>query len=173
MNNILDQFKFYYNQAMYTQQYKFEKKITKKEYDELVTDELVRNIPIYDVVNRRYAAFSSLPEAIKYREKDPKGNGKYFTQASVAANGDFKYLLYLFRLCGSGINYIPNVGNVAPWGTHGFGNFWIVDAIRAGYYRYPSWIAQLPEKKFCDVKGYMLPMISGGMYNFIKDGVAK
>ena len=163
---MLEQFKHYYKIAQKMQHIKFEgntKGFTKND----VGDDLAWNVPIYDVVNRRYAAFSSFTEAIYYKEKDPKGNGKYFTTATVPKDIHFATMCYLFRLCGSGINYVPNIGGGPPWGTHGFGNFWIVDAIRNGYYRRKSWIEQLPEKKFCDVKGYMLPMISGGMYEFI------
>ena len=170
---MVEQFIKYYEMAHATQQYKFEKTIDYDEFIHRVPDPLIRNVPIYDVVQRRYAAFSSFPEALRYGERDPKGNGKFFTSASVGRSEDFKYLLYLFRLCGSGINYIPRDAASAPWGTHGFGNFWLVDAIRKGYYRYDGWINQLPEKKFCDVKGYMLPLIKGGIYDYINDGVAK
>lgn len=166
---MLEEFKFYYNQAKLTQQYKFEKTITRDEYDTHVVDPLVRNIPIYDVVNRRYAAFSSFPEAIVKKHGDPKGNGRYFCANTVPHDEHLASLLYLFRLTGSGINYIPNTEN-SPWGTHGFGNCWLVECIRSGRYRRNSWLDQLPDSNFCDVKGYMLPMISGGMYNFIKSG---
>lgn len=168
---MVELFKEYYELARATQQYKFEKTITEDEYNSRVDDALVRNVPIYDVVNRKYAAFSSFPEAIVKKHKDPKGNGRYFKANTVPHNQHLASLLYLFRLCGSGINYIPNVEG-EPWGTHGFGNFWVVDCIRSGRYRRHSWLDQLPESKFCDVKGYMLPMISGGMYNFIKSGKA-
>ena len=76
--------------------------------EEDVNDDLIWNVPIYDVVNRRYAAFSSLLEAINEKEKDPKGNGVLFKNSHLS-DFDFTALCYLFRLCGSGINYIPKV----------------------------------------------------------------
>ena len=71
---MLDQFKDYYNKAHKMQQLKFQG-FNWKEQD--VDDDLVWKIPIYDVVNRRFAAFSSLLEAIKAKE-DPKNNSVYF-----------------------------------------------------------------------------------------------
>jgi hypothetical protein len=133
--------------------------------EEQIDDDLIWNVPIYDVVNRRYAAFSSLPEALFKKQKDPKGNGNHFVAASIS-KADFSYLCYLFRLCGSGINYKPKTGET-PWNTHGFGNFFIVDLIRKGYYRSYQWIDMVPEKGFCDVKGYLLPMIKQGLRWFI------
>ncbi|MFY8160585.1 MAG: hypothetical protein ACOVNU_04595 [Candidatus Kapaibacteriota bacterium] len=132
-----------------------------------VDDDLVWNIPIYDVVNRKYAAFSSLLEAIKKQENDPKGNGKYFIKSKEIKNIDFITLCYLFRLCGSGINYVPKKD--LPFNTHGFGNFWIVDLLKDGITDSYIWIDNLPDNKFCDVKGYLLPMIKGGLNNFIKN----
>ena len=163
--NLLDKFRDYFKQAHATQQYKFERTITEDEYDWIVKDPLIRNIPIYDVVNRRYAAFSSFPEAIRYGNKDPKGNGHYYNGNTVTTDG-FVIMCYLFRLCGSGINYTPKIGN-DPKGSHGFGNFWIDKLIRQGYNMPESWFRMIPENKFCDVKGYLLPMIKGGLRGFI------
>lgn len=162
MNN-LDNFLQYYQKAKKMQELKFEN-IQWNESD--VNDDLVWNIPIYDVVNRKYAAFSSLLEAIKKQENDPKGNGKYFIKSKEIKNIDFIALCYLFRLCGSGINYIPKKD--LPFNTHGFGNFWIVDLLKDGITDSNIWIDNLPDNKFCDVKGYLLPMIKGGLNNFIK-----
>lgn len=163
MNN-LDNFLQYYQKAKKMQELKFEN-IQWSESD--VNDDLVWNIPIYDVVNRKYAAFSSLLEAIKKQENDPKGNGKYFIKSKEIKNIDFITLCYLFRLCGSGINYVPKKD--LPFNTHGFGNFWIVDLLKDGITNSYVWIDNLPDNKFCDVKGYLLPMIKGGLNNFIKN----
>lgn len=163
MNN-LDNFLQYYQKAKKMQELKFEN-IQWSESD--VNDDLVWNIPIYDVVNRKYAAFSSLLEAIKKQENDPKGNGKYFIKSKEIKNIDFITLCYLFRLCGSGINYVPKKD--LPFNTHGFGNFWIVDLLKDGITDSYIWIDNLPDNKFCDVKGYLLPMIKGGLNNFIKN----
>jgi hypothetical protein len=162
MNN-LDNFLQYYKKAKKMQELKFEN-IQWNESD--IDDDLVWNIPIYDVVNRKYAAFSSLLEAIKKQENDPKGNGKYFIKSKEIKNIDFITLCYLFRLCGSGINYVPKKD--LPFNTHGFGNFWIVDLLKDGITDSYIWIDNLPDNKFCDVKGYLLPMIKGGLNNFIK-----
>lgn len=163
---MLKQFIDYYGKAKKMQEYKFQG-VNWTEED--VNDDLVWNIPIYDVVNRRFAAFSSFLEAIKNQE-DPKGNNKYFRQASDnISEFDFMFLSYLFRLCGSGINYIPKKSSEdVPFNTHGFGNFWVVDQLVQSKYTKEDWLANLPEKGFCDVKGYLLPMIKGGLYNFIK-----
>lgn len=158
INTFLD----YYNKAKMMQGLKFEG-ASYTESD--INDDLIWNIPIYDVVNRRYAAFSSLLEALVYKEKDPKGNGIYFWKHNVLKN-DFIDLCYLFRLCGSGINYKPKTSK-EPWGSHGFGNFWIVDMLRNDITNRSEWIHFIPEKNFCDVKGYLLPMIPGGLRNFI------
>tara|TARA_R110002126_G_scaffold177088_1_gene325911 strand:- start:80 stop:997 length:918 start_codon:yes stop_codon:yes gene_type:complete len=165
---MLDQFIDYYYKAKKMQETKFQG-ITWTESQ--VDDDLVWNIPIYDVVNRRYAAFSSFLEAVRKGVDDPKNNGKYFLGANdKIKSSDFMYLCYMFRLCGSGINYKPKPkGQDEPFGTHGFGNFWIVDDLVKQKYTRDEWLASMPEKKFCDVKGYLLPMIKGGLYPFIQD----
>ena len=160
---MIDQFLDYYSKAKKMQELKFEGKFWTEEE---VNDDLVWNIPIYDVVNRKYAAFSSLLEAIKKQEDDPKENGIYFTKSKNIEDIDFITLCYLFRLCGSGINYKPK--EHLPFGTHGFGNFWVVDHLSKGETEFEYWIDNIPDKGFCDVKGYLLPMIKGGLNNFIK-----
>jgi len=167
---MLKQFIDYYGKAKMMQELKFEgKHWTAKD----VNDDLVWNVPIYDVVNRRYAAFSSLLEAIVKGEYDVKGNGKYFKHCySNISKEDFIYLCYMFRLCGSGINYKPKkVDQQEPFGTHGFGNFWIVGDLQNNKFTKEEWKRSMPESKFCDVKGYLLPMIKGGLYNFIQNDV--
>lgn len=160
---MLEEFISYYGKAKKMQELKFEGK-TWNESD--VNDDLVWNIPIYDVVNRKYAAFSSLLEAVKKQENDPKNNGIYFEKSKLIFDSDFVMLCYLFRLCGSGINYKPKQD--LPFGSHGFGNFWIVDLLTKGIITQEEWIDNIPDKGFCDVKGYLLPMIKGGLNNFIK-----
>lgn len=164
---MLEVFKTYYSKAKMMQELKYQGfNWTKEDID----DDLIWNVPIYDVVNRRYAAFSSLLEAVKLKDKDPKGNGIYFNNlGDRMTDENFIKLSYLFRLCGSGINYKPKNENNDPFGTHGFGNFWVVEELRKGFSWYDDWILQnvIPENKFCDVKGYLLPMISGGLRKFI------
>jgi len=162
---MLDNFKQYYSKAKMMQELKFQGG-NWSESD--IADDLIWNVPIYDVVNRRFAAFSSLPEAIIYKENDPKGNGVYFSQlGDRLTDQNFVKMCYLFRLCGSGINYIPKKENESPFGTHGFGNFWVVDELYRGWTYAEDWINFIPEKGFCDVKGYLLPMISGGLRKYI------
>lgn len=162
---MLENFTNYYEKARKMQHINFEgndKGYTEQDVD----DPLVWHIPIYDVVNRRFAAFSSLPEALHYKSKDPKGNGKHYEAASVS-HYDFLYMCYLFRLAGSGINYIPS-SNDDPMGSHGFGNFWIDKLLRKGYYKRKTWVDMMPDSKFADSKGYMLPLIKGGIKSFVQ-----
>jgi hypothetical protein len=164
---MIDQFLDYYSKAKKMQELKFEGG-TWTEED--INDDLVWNIPIYDVVNRKYAAFSSLLEAINKKSDDPKGNGIYFEKLNIDSIHFIK-LCYLFRLCGSGINYVPKTNE--PWKTHGFGNFWVIDFLRHGKTDSNEWIEYVPDKKFCDVKGYLLPMVKGGLKNFIEKNSIK
>ena len=159
---MIDKFKDYYKKAKLMQQLLYQGYNHTKEE---VGDDLIWHVPIYDVINRRFAAFSSFLEAVKFKESDPKGNGKYFT--SFVKNIDFITLCYLFRLCGSGINYKPKTDE--PFGSHGFGNFWIVKCIADGFTKRGDWIQFLPDKKFSDSKGYLLPMIKKGLNEFIKN----
>lgn len=158
----------YYEKAKKMQELKFEKG-TWSESD--VDDPLVWNIPIYDCINRKYAAFSSLLEAVKWgssgeAQYDPKDNGKYFPHS--IGDSSFIFLLYWFRLCGSGINYKPKKGD-EPWNSHGFGNFWIVPLLHKGQMEWREWLDNMPDKGFSDCKGYLLPMIKGGLRNFIQE----
>lgn len=163
---MLDQFKEYYRKAKMNQERTFEgAHWTKEDID----DDLIWHVPIYDTVNRRYASFSSLLEAVRLKDKDPKGNGVFFSKEPISSDVDFIILCYLFRLCGSGINYVPREKGQSPFGTHGFGNFWIVDELRKGNDSASGWLRTLPDKRFCDVKGYLLPMIKGGLAGFIRE----
>tara|TARA_R110000803_G_scaffold30644_2_gene68991 strand:- start:209 stop:1111 length:903 start_codon:yes stop_codon:yes gene_type:complete len=161
---MLEEFKEYYSKARMMQELKFQgKNWTAQD----VNDDLIWNVPIYDVVNRRYAAFSSLPEAIKASE-DPKNNSLFFDKSRTKISDEnFIRLCYLFRLCGSGINYKPKKKEESPFGTHGFGNFWIVKELNTGSVVCSDWIRVMPDSRFCDVKGYLLPMIKGGLHLFI------
>ena len=161
---MLQEFKEYYSKARMMQELKFQgKNWTAQD----VNDDLIWNVPIYDVVNRRFAAFSSLPEAIK-ASKDPKNNSLFFDKSRTKISDEnFIRLCYLFRLCGSGINYKPKKKEESPFGTHGFGNFWVVKELNTGSVVCSDWIRVMPDSKFCDVKGYLLPMIKGGLHLFI------
>lgn len=127
----------------------------------LVNDDLIFNVPIYDMLDRKYAAFSSFPEALKMKELDPKGYGVKYKNHEIKTEFDYFMCFYLFRLCGSGINYKP--------GFHGFGNFWICEEIIKGNYNHDSWLETIPESKFSDNKGYLLPQFSIGLRNFIQN----
>jgi len=91
---MLEQFKDYYNKAKMNQQRLYQGYNWTKED---INDDLIWHVPIYDVVNRKYAAFSSLLEAIDKKELDPKGNGNYFKDHKIDKD-NFIYLSYLFRL---------------------------------------------------------------------------
>ena len=162
---MLEEFKEYYRKAKMNQERLYQ---GAGWTEEDIDDDLIFNIPIYDVVNRRFAAFSNLPEAISRKTEDPKGNGKYFLNLEdKLTDENFIKMCYLFRLCGSGINYKPKAEGQTPFGTHGFGNFWIVEELKLGSSYCSDWIRVMPESKFCDVKGYLLPMIKGGLHLFV------
>jgi len=133
--------------------------VTSKQLKDMVNDDLIFYVPIYDMLDRKYAAFSSFPEALRLRESDPKGYGIKYKDHNVQEGIDHLMLLYLFRLCGSGINYKPQ--------SHGFGNFWISNMVLEGKYTYKEWLNSIPEAKFSDNKGYMLPQFTIGLRNFI------
>mgnify|MGYP003111569172 CR=1 FL=1 len=131
---MIQEFQLYYNKARLNQERLYQG------YDwteEDIDDDLIWHVPIYDVVNRRYAAFSSLLEAVKLKEADPKGNGDYFKYCDLD-DTQFIMMCYLFRLCGSGINYFPKTNH--PYGTHGFGNFWVVDSLLTDRFTFNEWI---------------------------------
>jgi hypothetical protein len=74
-------------------------------------------------------------------------------------------LFYLFRLCGSGINYVPRYATETLndiVGTHGFGNFWIVDSVIKQRYTWQEWKQDLKNRirPFTDNKGYLLPQFT-------------
>jgi len=161
-SEILDALDDYHLKSLLMQKFYFEgnkENLTEEELKLKVNDDLIFNVPIYDMLDRRYAAFSSFLEALDKKENDPKGNGIRFINYQEIGLQTKILLYYLFRLCGSGINYKP--------GSHGFGNFWIVKSIEEGRYLIDQWMEDLPINKFSDNKGYLLPQFSIGLRNFI------
>lgn len=160
--HIIEALDEYHQRSLMIQQVRYDKVVAMDEIDLMlsVDDDLIYHVPIYDMLDRKYAAFSSFPEAIVTKEKDPKGHGIRFLDVKLS-DDNFIKMLYLFRLCGSGINYKP--------GSHGFGNFWIVKSIESGRTEYSQWMTDLPNEKFCDNKGYLLPQFKGGLKQFILD----
>jgi hypothetical protein len=157
---VLDAIDEYHERSLLMQRYYFEKENIEN-IEEKINDDLIFNVPIYDMLDRRYASFSSFLEALDKKEDDPKGNGTRFKDHKINKEFDFFVLYYLFRLCGSGIDYKP--------GSHGFGNFWIVKMIEDGYYKSEDWLASIPDSKFCNNKGYLLPQFSIGLKKYIED----
>jgi hypothetical protein len=164
-HDLLQALDDYHDKSLAMQQYHFEgnpQKLTEEQFKFKVNDDLVFHVPIYDMRDRRYAAFSSLLEALRMGSADPKGNGKFFVEPKL---WDFEWtlLFYLFRLCGSGINYTPKLNkDQSPFGTHGFGNFWLVKSILDMEYGHEKWLDRLKslDKPFTDNKGYLLPQFS-------------
>lgn len=164
---ILEAIDDYHYKSLAMQEYLYDRNSSCNslgELQEYVDDDLIFNVPIYDMLDRKYAAFSSFLEALHRKEADPKGNGDYFIDSPSLMDleiFDCIALFYLFRLCGSGINYKP-LGSGAPFGTHGFGNFWIVDSIRQGSVTLDDWLFDLEviKRPFTDNKGYLLPQMS-------------
>lgn len=179
-DQVLEAIDDYHLKSLAMQNYLFDgnpENIGIEELHKTVNDDLIFNVPIYDMLDRRYAAFCSFLEAIDKKENDPKKNGLHFLETPSLSDLDLENalaLFYLFRLCGSGINYIPNIsGN--PFGTHGFGNFWIVENWMKGDLLLDDWLLDLEvrETPFTNNKGYLLPQISykhltsGHLKNFI------
>ena len=166
-DEVLEAIDDYHRKSLEMQKFHFEgnpMKYTKEDLKDAVDDDLIFHVPIYDMLDRRYAAFSSFLEALDKKESDPKGNGNHFIDApglSELSVYNKIALFYLFRLCGSGINYVPRSGK-GPIGTHGFGNFWIVNSVLNGYTELDYWLDDLMllEKPFTDNKGYLLPQFS-------------
>jgi hypothetical protein len=130
-----------------------------------VDDDLIYHVPIYDTCQRRFAAFCSFTEAIWYKDQDPRKMGKHFVGHNIASEFDWFMLWYLFRLCGSGINYVPRYSKETLkdiLGTHGYGNFWIIDSILKGRYTWAEWKQDLKNRitPFTDNRGYLLPQFT-------------
>lgn len=159
---ILDALDEYHEKSLLMQSFYYDKNCIIKSEEELkylVDDDLIFHVPIYDMLDRKYAAFSSFLEAIDKKQNDPKGNGIRFQDHQITEEIDKLMLFYLFRLCGSGIDYKP--------GSHGFGNFWIVNSILNKKYTTSYWLEDLPQNKFSNNSGYLLPQFSIGLRNFI------
>ena len=144
--------------------------ITEDQLKEKVNDDLVFNVRIYDMLDRRYAAFSSFIEAIKQKDNDPKKNGKWFNKLDNMPTSNWIMLYYLFRLTGSGINYKPK--STLPFGSHGFGNCWLVERMLLNDTSITSWLKSLSKHRgpYTDSKGYLLPQIS---YKHLNNGHLK
>ena len=154
----LEGIKDYYTKAKKIQDHKFAGIPTTAEE---VNDDLMWNIPIYDVVNRKYAAFNTLITALWYKEDDPKGNGYKYKDVELDLL-EWIFTFYTFRLTGSGINYKSN---------HGFGNC-IHQHMLLQCNDIDSMIEYIKnyEGKIADTKGYQLPTIS---YKHIDKGHLK
>jgi hypothetical protein len=160
---VLDALDEYHYRSLTMQKFLYDKTldVSEDKLKEIVNDDLIFNVPIYDMLDRRYAAFSSFPEALKKKELDPKGHGLKYRHHTIEDKFEYLMCFYLFRLCGSGINYKPD--------SHGFGNFWICKDILEGRQSSKEWLETIPESKFSDNKGYLLPQFSIGLRNFIKN----
>ena len=154
----------YHTKTMLMEKHIIEKIPFNGDFENKISDDLIYNVPIYDMGSRRYAAFCSFTEAVWKKEKDVKGNGIYFSKHEISNDFDWFMLFYLFRLCGSGINYKPKENSFFSSfeGTHGFGNFWVVDSIINGKFSHQEWLSELKKlnKPFSDNKGYLLPQFS-------------
>lgn len=161
-NDLLTALDEYHEKSLLMQKVLYDKSIdiSNDELEKMVDDDLIFHVPIYDMLDRKYAAFSSFPEALKMRQLDPKGYGIKYKDHNIKNEFDYFMCFYLFRLCGSGINYKP--------GSHGFGNFWVCNDILNGKYTHDLWLQSIPKSKFCDNKGYLLPQFSIGLRNFIQ-----
>ena len=169
----------YHHKSMLIENHVIKKIPFKGNLEKKVDDDLIFNVPIYDMGNRRFAAFCSFTEAVWYQDKDYKENGQYLRN-DIKGNYDWFMLFYLFRLCGSGINYVPKSGLFNDfYGTHGFGNFWIIDSILNKRFSCTQWLDDLRKREtpFTNNKGYLLPQFSypnrksGHLKHFIlKDG---
>lgn len=163
-HHLLEALDEYHVKSMLMEKHIIEKKSFNGDIEKAVDDDLIFNVPIYDMGQRKYAAFCSFTEAVWKKENDIKGNGIYFSNHEITDELDWFILFYLFRLCGSGINYKPktNILFNSFEGTHGFGNFWIVKSIIDNRYTSSEWLEDLKNtsKPFTDNKGYLLPQFS-------------
>lgn len=162
---VLDALDLYHKKSMILQRFKYEgnpELMVPSQLELEVGDDLMMNVPIYDMLDRKYAAFSSFPEAL-FNPSDPKGNFLFFAGHGLTDPLSIVALFYLFRLCGSGINYKPRLNqDDPPFGTHGFGNFWLVEHLATKQSNPQIWFDSLEHKEgpFTDNKGYLLPQFS-------------
>jgi len=162
--NLLSALDEYHEKTMLMEKHVIEKNEFAGNIKDSVDDDLIFNVPIYDMGSRRYAAFCSFTEAVWKKENDIKGNGLYFLNSHLKTEFDWFFLFYLFRLCGSGINYKPKTNDLFTTfvGTHGFGNFWIVNSLLQNKLSHKEWLEELKtlSTPFTDNKGYLLPQFS-------------
>jgi hypothetical protein len=162
--NLLQALDEYHKKTMLMEYHTIEKKPLNGVLKDLINDDLIYNVPIYDMGSRKYASFCSFTEAIWNKENDVKGNGINFINCFIENELDWFILFYLFRLCGSGINYKPKTNNLFSTfkGTHGFGNFWIINSLLNNKFKHEEWLNDLKNinKPFTDNKGYLLPQFS-------------
>jgi hypothetical protein len=162
--DLLEALDEYHHKSMLMEKHVIEKQPFSGDIEKEVNDDLIFNVPIYDMGQRKYAAFCSFTEAVWKKEQDIKGNGIHFAHHKIKHDYDWLMLFYLFRLCGSGINYKPKTESLFTSfeGTHGFGNFWIINLILNGKYNHQEWLHELrnTNKPFTDNKGYLLPQFS-------------
>jgi len=161
---LLEALDEYHFKSMLMEKHIIEKKPFSGNIQQAINDDLIFNVPIYDMGQRKYAAFCSFTEAVWKKENDVKGNGVHFSHHEIKNDFDWLMLFYLFRLCGSGINYKPKNDSLFSSfeGSHGFGNFWIVNSIQKNKYTHKEWLEDLKQinKPFTDNKGYLLPQFS-------------
>lgn len=161
---LLESLDEYHEKSMLMQKHVIEKLPFDGDLKKHINDDLIFHVPIYDMGSRRYAAFCSFTEAVWKKENDVKGNGIYFKNHQIKEDIDWFMLFYLFRLCGSGINYKPILNNLFSSfnGSHGFGNFWIVNSILNNKFTHKEWLEDLKNINipFTDNKGYLLPQFS-------------
>lgn len=163
--NVLCAIDDYHRKSLAMQKYHFEgnlENLSLSDLKDTVDDDLVFNVPIYDMIDRRYAGFSSFIDALMRPNDDPKGNSRYFDVRDMSEQKCI-VLFYLFRITGSGINYVPKKNHDSePFGTHGFGNCWLVDTIAEDDYDIESWMSRLDshEGPFSNNKGYIIPQFT-------------
>jgi hypothetical protein len=107
-SELLEGFIDYYYKAKMLQDNNFSgAKYTESDVD----DPLCWNVPIYDCVNRRYAGFSNVPEALWYGSKAPKGDySRYNHLHELWSIREWLFILLLHRVTGSGASFEKDHG---------------------------------------------------------------
>lgn len=163
----------YHEKSMLMEKHVIEKKHFYGDLEKTVNDDLIYNVPIYDMGSRKYAAFCNFTQAVFLKQEDVKGYGSHFCHVRLD-NESAVCLLYLFRLCGSGINYEPvehknDLFQPSFIGKHGFGNFWIVKELLEGRFTITEWFDSLRNTRFpfSNNKGYIIPQFKQGLKSWI------
>ena len=81
---LLEMLDDYHDKSMLMERHVIEKKPFEGDLEKKVNDDLIYNVPIYDMGSRKYAAFCNFTQAVVYKEKDVKGNGKWLALSCVA-----------------------------------------------------------------------------------------